>query len=265
MPRRPRHTSAPGFFHVINRSVRKTPLFQRPTDYRAFLAVLDEGLRRHPVRLVGYCLLPNHFHLVMGPTEPDRLSQLMHWVCTTHARRWHSHRNSIGQGPVYQGRFKAFAVQQAGELVRVCRYIERNALRAGLVRRAQDWPWCSLSDRLRPTAELPLVRTPFLEHQGWIDYVNAPLTLAERLATPGSGRAETVEETPVPLNDDSEAPGGFGGGVEGRENGVGLGRADDQDEAHAHVEHAEHLAVFQPTRPLQPGKHGRHRPAPAIE
>jgi putative transposase len=265
MPRRPRYASAPGFFHVINRSVRKTPLFQRPTDYRAFLAALDEGLRRHPARLVAYCVLPNHFHLVVGPIDPDRLSQLMHWVCTTHARRWHGHRKSIGQGPVYQGRFKAFAVQEAGVLVRVCRYVERNALEAGLVRRAQDWPWCSLSDRLRPTAELPLVTTPFLEHQGWIDYVNAPLTLAERLATPGSARAESVEKTPVPLHHDPEAPGGLGGRVEGGEDDVGICRADDQDEAHAHVEHAKHLAVLQSARLLQPAKHGRDRPASAIE
>jgi len=127
------------------------------------------------VRLVAYCVLPNHFHLVAGPTDPARLSRLMHWVCTTHARRWHSHRQSIGQGPVYQGRFKAVAIQGADELVRVCRYVERNALPAGLVRRAQDWPWCSLSDRLRRSTGLPLVTTPFLEHRGWIDYVNAPL------------------------------------------------------------------------------------------
>jgi putative transposase len=101
------------------------PLFQRPADYRAFLAALDEGLRRHPVRLVAYCVLANHFHLVVGPTDPGRLSQLMHWVCTTHAKRWHSRRDSIGQGPVYQGRFKSFVVVEAGELVRVCRYVER--------------------------------------------------------------------------------------------------------------------------------------------
>jgi len=198
MPRRPRYTSAPGFFHVINRSVRQTPLFHRPSDYRAFLAVLNEGLRRHPVRLVAYCVLPNHFHLIAGPTDPARLSQLMHWVCTTHARSWHSHRKSIGPGPVYQGRFKAVAIVEAGELVRVCRHVERNALRAGLVRRSQDWPWCSLSDRLRPTTGLPLVTTPFLEHRGWIDYVNAPLTLAERLATPGSCEADTAEKALAP-------------------------------------------------------------------
>jgi putative transposase len=255
MPRRPRYTSAPGFFHVINRSVRKTSLFQRPTDYRAFLAALDHGLRRHPVRLVAYCVLADHFQLVVGPTDPDRLSLLMHWVCATHARRWHSHRDSIGQGPVYQGRFKAVSVQ-ADELVRVCRDVERSALRAGLVRRAQDWPWCSLSDRLRPTAALPLVTTPFLEHQGWIDYVNAP-TLAERLGTPGSRSAETVDKMPGPLdedplNDDAEPPSGLGSGVEVAEDRVGLCRADDEDEAHAHVEDAKHLAVLQPARLLQP-------------
>ena len=266
MPRRPRYRSAPGCFHVLNRSVRKETLFRRPPDYRAFLDVLAAGLERHPIRLIAYCVMPNHFHLVLGPSDPPAVSQLMHWVCSTHARRLHRYRKTMGQGPVYQGRFKSVGVDGADELVRVCRYVERNALRAGLVRRAQDWPWCSLSERLQPTTSLPLVTAPFLEHEGWIGYVNAPLTARERLAArPGSARAKTVENEPVPLCDSPDSPGGLLGGVEGGHDGVGVGRGDDQDQADAHVERPKHLVLVQAARLLQPRKEWRNRPAAAVE
>jgi REP-associated tyrosine transposase len=198
MPRRPRSAAPVTFFHVINRSARKVPLFARVHEYREFLAVLKEGLKRHPVRLLSYCVMSNHWHLVVGPAHPSQLSKLLHWVTTTHAVRLHLRRKTTGQGPVYQGRFKSHAIQAADELVRVCRYVERNALRARLVRRAQDWPWCSLSERLRAEARLPLVTAPFLESPVWVEYVNAVLTRRERLARPVPKRGRTVENRPVP-------------------------------------------------------------------
>jgi putative transposase len=261
MPRRPRYKSAPGFFHVLNRSAREITLFRRPNDYRAFLHVLGAGLARHPVRLIAYTVMPNHFHLVMGPAHPEAVARLMHWVGTTHAKRWHTQRKTVGQGPVYQGRYTAVACQEASELLRVCRDVERNALRAGLAKRAQDWPWCSLSDRLHPPQVLPLVTTPFLEHDAWVAYVNEPRTLAERLTPVAPAGAETWDKQPVPLDDVSKTPGGFVGGVEGGKD-VGRGvRRDDEDQADAHVEGAEHLAVVEPPRLLQPRKQRRHRPA----
>jgi REP-associated tyrosine transposase len=100
--------------------------------------------------MISYCLMPNHWHLVVGPVDPIRLSKLMHWVTVTHAVRWHHHRNTVGLGPVYQNRFWSEVLPRADDLVRACRYVERNALRARLTRRAQDWPWGSLAERLRP-------------------------------------------------------------------------------------------------------------------
>jgi putative transposase len=102
---------------------------------------------------------------------------------------------------VYQGRFHARPIESSAELVRVCRYVERNALRAGLVERAQDWPWGSLSERLRRHSHLPLTSTPFLTSRAWIDHVNAPATARELLLTPTSGTktVKTVENTSVPM------------------------------------------------------------------
>lgn len=261
MPRRPRSAAPVTFFHVINRSVRKSPLFSRIHDYREFLGILHDGLQRHPVRLLCYCIMPNHWHLVVGPVNPAHLSKLMHWVSTTHAVRLHLRQKTVGQGPVYQGRFKSHVVQAADELVRVCRYVERNALRAKLVRRAQDWPWCSMSERLRAEQRLPLIRTPFFESAAWVDYVNAVLTPQERLGRPVPEQAETVENRPVPLQNAADQPGVGKRGKQGR----GVGRRGDEQETDAHVQRAKHLSVLDTPGALQPREERRHRPALAIK
>ena len=174
MPRRARTLENEYYFHVDQpQRPSRAPIFLRPKDYREFLEILRDGLARHQVPLVAYCILPNHWHLVLGRTGTARLSRLMHWVTTTHAVRLHTRRKTVGEGPIYQGRFKAHPIESAGALLRVCRYVERNALAPHLVRRAQDWPWGSLRDRLRPEAAVPLAGAPFLASDTWIDHVNA--------------------------------------------------------------------------------------------
>ncbi len=270
MARRRRTSLGVGFFHVLNRSARRRVLFQRPRDYRAFLAILAEGLDRHPARLLSYCVLANHWHLVLGPVDPRTLSKLLHWVTVTHAVRWQHHRQTVGEGPVYQGRFKSIAIGATDELVRACRYVERNGLRAGLVGRAEDWPWCSLSERRYSRSQIPLASTPFLASQAWADYVNAPITLQERLRLggPGTELVETVENRHDPLlhlPHGAEAPGGFVRGVEGAEEGGRVSGRADEDDPHAHVERPKHLRLGHAARPLQPAEDRRRRPPVAVE
>ena len=162
-------------------------LFDDEGDYLAFVRVLGEGLARHPqARLISYCIMPNHWHLVLWPKRgSDRvLSDLMRWVGTTHSRRWHLHRQSVGTGPIYQGRFKSFPIQEDEHLLTVCRYVERNALRAGLVERAELWRWGSLWLR-RQSAGLEQAETalqallddgPLGRPRNWLAVVNRPQT-----------------------------------------------------------------------------------------
>ena len=201
MPRRARSSQRASYFHVINRSARKLVLFAQPADYRAFLTILSEALERHPVRLVAYTLMPNHWHLVVGPTDTTALSRCLHWVTATHAIRLNQHRRTVGHGPVYQGRFNSLEIPAVGDLVRVCRYVERNALQASLVRRAQDWPWASLAERLQPSQDIPLVNAPFLCTRAWADYVNT--------TRPGDDAVESLLTRVAPLDDFAEAPGRF--------------------------------------------------------
>src|ERR1017187_6062285 len=135
MARKPRFSPGGLAYHVMNRTWGKIDLFEDAGDYAAFEKVLVEAIEREKsVRLCAYCLMPNHFHLVLWPKQDGQLSRFMQWVSMTYAARWHAHRDSGGRGHLFQSRFKSFPIQQDGHFLKVCRYVERNALRAKLVK-----------------------------------------------------------------------------------------------------------------------------------
>ena len=176
MPRRPRLATGGIAYHVLNRRVSRLPLFEKPADYRAFEKILGEAIERTNIRIAAYCLMPNHWHLLLWPRDDGELSEVMRWITVTHTQRWHAHRHSSGSGPVYQGRFKSFPVQTDEHFLTVARYVERNAVRAGLVGRAEDWQWSSLwrvSRENEKSCEI-LSQWPMERPKDWIQFVNEP-------------------------------------------------------------------------------------------
>ena len=175
MPRNPRASLGGYCYHVLNRGNGRRRIFHKDGDYAAFVKLLREAGERTPVRLLAYCLMPNHFHLALWPRDDGDLSAYMMWLLTAHVRRYHRHYHSSGH--VYQGRFRAFPIQEDDHLLSVLRYIERNALRAGLVERAQDWRWCSAAP---PWIGAPVLDAgPVPRPAGWLKNVNTPQTEAE--------------------------------------------------------------------------------------
>jgi putative transposase len=177
----------------MNRAPGRVTLFRDDGDYAAFERVLAEAVARFAVRLCAYCLMPNHWHLVLWPRKDNELSRFMQWLTMTHTQRLHARRRSAGRGHVYQGRFKSFPAQRDEHYLTLCRYVERNALRANLVRRAQDWRWCSLWRRGASRGELPddglvLSGWPVERPADWPAWVNRPETAAELEAVRGSAR-----------------------------------------------------------------------------
>jgi putative transposase len=128
--------------------------------------------------------MPNHWHLVVWPKKDGELSRFVGWLTLTHTQRWHAYRGSTGSGHVYQGRFKSFPIQQDEHYYSVARYVERNAMRAKLVRRAEQWRWGSLYRWMRGTAEdrALLAAWPLARRPGWVDHVNQPQTELELAA-----------------------------------------------------------------------------------
>jgi putative transposase len=168
-------TVAGGFaYHVLNRANARMRIFEKPKDYEAFEQILVEAVRRVRMRLLAYCVMPNHWHLVLWPREDGDLSTFVGWLTLTHTQRWHAHRHSEGSGHVYQGRFKSFLVQSDEHLRTVCRYVERNALRAGLCQRAEQWRWSSLWRRELGDAESRTVlsKWPIDLPKNWVSRVN---------------------------------------------------------------------------------------------
>jgi putative transposase len=177
-------------------------LFATVRDYLALLHVISEGLDRHRLDLLSFCVMPNHWHLVVHVDDLAELSKFMHWITTTHARRWHRYRRTFGDGPVYKGRFLSVPIVSEAQLVRVCRYVERNAVRAGLARRAQDWSWSSLAERKRTRKRVSLLSMPFLESDEWQDYVNATeeSTQAQVSIDKLDRAVRLQEQTPIDVN-----------------------------------------------------------------
>jgi putative transposase len=182
MPRTARVAPGGYVFHVLNRGNERRTLFESEGDYLTFLRVLSETQERVPLRILAWCLMPNHWHLVLWPTKDGQLGQFMQRLTTTHVRRWRLYRHSVGHGHLYQGTYKSFPVEADDHFYVVCRYAERNSLRAGLVRRAEDWHWSSLGAVLYPPAadEAPTLATwPVPRPRKWIEHVNQPQTEAE--------------------------------------------------------------------------------------
>ena len=180
MPRTARASVGGVCYHVLNRGNGRTKVFRKPADYAAFLDLMAEANERLPLRILGYVLMPNHFHLVLWPRGNGDLSRWMQWLLTSHVRRYHRHYQ--GSGHVWQGRFKAFPIEQDEHLLTVLRYVERNPLRANLVARAEEWAWSSLAwrpSRKRPTM---LADWPVPCPRNWVAHVNAVETEAELAA-----------------------------------------------------------------------------------
>jgi putative transposase len=174
----PRAHEAGGLYHALNRGNLRATIFHKVGDYVAFENILGEGLERYDIELFSYQLMPNHYHLVMRPLVTGEMSRFMKWIGGTHTMRYHAHYHTGGLGHVYQQRYKSFPIQDDTHFFVVCRYVERNALRAGLVEAAENWQWSSLWRWLQKPEPLPrlLSAWPIARLPNWVERVNQPLT-----------------------------------------------------------------------------------------
>jgi len=161
----------------MNRGNARAEVFHKEEDYEAFLRLLSEACERLPMRVLAYCLMPNHFHLALQPRGNGDVSCWMQWLMTSHVRRYHRHYHSSGH--IWQGRYKSFPIEADDHLYILLRYIERNPLRAKLVQRAQDWPWSSLRWWRRRDRPTYLTDGPMHRPSDWVRRVNRPQTDAE--------------------------------------------------------------------------------------
>jgi REP-associated tyrosine transposase len=130
MPRGARYTPGGLVFHVLNRSVGRRTLFDKDADYLAFERVIEETLRTRPIRICAYCLMPNHWHFILWPRNDGDLAAFMQQLTNTHVKRWKEHRQEIGYGHLYQGRYKCFPVQEIGRVAQPFGFRPHRSVRA---------------------------------------------------------------------------------------------------------------------------------------
>jgi putative transposase len=176
MPRIARGLADGHYYHIINRGNGRQEVFHKSEDYVAFFELLKEAVERHSVGVYAWCLMPNHFHLLVKPERAECLSAWMQWLMTSHVRRYHRHYKTSGH--VWQGRYKSFIIQEDTHLITVARYIEGNPVRSGLATCAAEWQWSSHSNR---TGGEPgfIKELPLPLPQGWAEYVDIPMTESE--------------------------------------------------------------------------------------
>jgi len=172
MPRTARASKGGICYHVINRGNAKSTVYHNDADFHSFVKLMTKACDRIPMRVLSYCLMPNHFHLVLWPVADHDLGRWMQWLLTSHVRRYHRQRGTSGR--VWQGRFKAFPIQQDRHLLTVIRYVERNPLRANLVRSADHWAWSSIAINPISQHEQLLSQSPVPRPNGWLELVNEP-------------------------------------------------------------------------------------------
>ncbi len=130
-------------YHIINRATARLQIFSTSSDFQLFLSLLQEAKDKNNIDIYSFVLMPNHWHLQVRPKNDGDLARFMHWLTNAHTRKFHTLTKTIGYGPLYQGRYKSFLVDSDSYLLTVLKYIERNPVRAKIVKNVEDWKWGS--------------------------------------------------------------------------------------------------------------------------
>jgi putative transposase len=160
-------------YHVTNRAGAGRTLFDSVDAYRAFIGLMAEALAVRPTRVLAFCVMPNHWHLVIWPEADEDVERFVGWLSLTHAKRFNRWRGT--SGPVYPERYEAIPVEGGTSLYRVIRYVERNPCAAGLASMAASWPWSSAA----PVSRISLADWPVPRPSDWKDYVEISIESTE--------------------------------------------------------------------------------------
>jgi putative transposase len=176
MPRIARIDVSGYIYHVINRANARAQIFDNDKDYKNFEEILEEAVEKYDMGLLAYCLMPNHWHLVLYPKNDGDMKSFMGWLSNTHTRRWHAKKQIVGHGHLYQGRYKSFLCQEDDHFLTLVRYVERNAKKANLVKRAENWRWSSVWRRENGSVEQKklLSSWPVQKPKDYLNWLNKP-------------------------------------------------------------------------------------------
>ena len=170
MPRIARGLADNQIYHIINRGNRRESVYHDKYDYERFLKLLFDSKEKYNIKIYAYCLMPNHFHLVIYTKYSESLSKAMHWISSSYVR-YYNKRYKIS-GHLWQGRYKSFIVQKESYLLTLLKYVEVNPKRAKIVKRCEDYKYSSAYNRIN-NIEDELINTPPIDLPvNWDKYIN---------------------------------------------------------------------------------------------
>jgi putative transposase len=205
---RPKRVALGGYvYHVLNRANGRLRIFRKKADFVAFEAILAEGIERFDMRICGYCIMSNRWHLLLWPREDGDLSDYMRWITVTHTQRYHASHGTVGIGHLYQGRYKSFPTQDDDHYLTVLRYIEANPLRAKIVERPSGYPWSSFAAHKGLEKPFALSDSPVALPPNWTQLVSRNMAVAVHDGISNSirrgaplGDPDWIKRTAVKLN-----------------------------------------------------------------
>jgi putative transposase len=177
MPRQPRDIAAHAPYHILNRSNGRFTMFESDASFDRFCRLLGLASEKHRMPIIAFCIMPNHWHIIVRPNDASHLARFVAWLSNTHTRRYHIFHNTVGQGPLYQGRYKAILLKDDDQLWAAARYVERNPVTASFVASCKEWPWSSVS-RFGKSL-VPLSQTSFQLTSSWTQQVDEVMTNIE--------------------------------------------------------------------------------------
>ena len=178
MPRGRRNFIDGAYYHVVNRGNGKQQIFHSASDYRAFVSWVIQGKNKHNIHLHAFCLMPNHFHLVLQPKIGKSLSKYMHWIMDKHIHNHRKIHDTVGH--IWQGAYGDFIIQGDEHYITVLRYVEGNPVRATLTKSASDWVWSSHRERIGFSSGGKFLDDgPLSLPNDWKTFVDTPLMAKE--------------------------------------------------------------------------------------
>lgn len=181
MPRSLRIDVGGEIYHCINRAVGRQTIFKEDKDYKRFESILQEVVDITDMHILAYSIMPTHFHLVLSPENDGELSNFMKRITVTHTQRYRAITQTVGYGPIYQGRYKSFIIQNNIHLLTVLRYVERNPLTARLVQDVLRWKYGSVYRRYMGTDEEKRLLSTWVcdEPKNYLQHLAQPFTTKE--------------------------------------------------------------------------------------
>jgi len=164
MPRTPRELADGGIYHVYSRGNNRRNLFQAKEDYDVYLKQMKEASGRFHFDIFHYCLMTNHFHFLLRISKGSDLPVSIRHVKLAYARYYKQKYNFIGH--LFQGRFRSPRILEESYYLQCGRYIERNPVRACMVKRAEDYAYSSARHYVEGTCDLLVTRNLYYNTLG---------------------------------------------------------------------------------------------------